>query len=43
LYEWKKKGFQTKQDVEKDRANYQAKKVEKKELFDYDWLNDNDE
>ncbi len=43
LYEWKKKGIQTKEDVEKDRASYQAKRVEKKELFDYDWLNDTDE
>lgn len=43
LYEWKKKGIHTKSDVEKDRSVYQAKKVEKKELFDYDWLNDNDE
>lgn len=43
LYEWKKKGIHTKVDVEKDRVSYQAKKVEKKELFDYDWLNDSDE
>ncbi len=43
LYEWKKKGIHTKEDVEKDRASYQTKKVEKKELFDYDWLNDHDE
>lgn len=43
LYEWKKKGIHSKLDVEKDRATYQAKRVDKKELFDYDWLNDNDE
>lgn len=43
LYEWKKKGLHTKEDVEKDRNLYQSKKIEKKELFDYDWLNDNDE
>ncbi len=43
LYEWKKKGIHTKADIEKDRASYQNKKIEKKELFDYDWLNDNDE
>ncbi len=43
LYEWKKKGIHTKEDLEKDRASYQTKKIEKKELFDYDWLNDNDE
>lgn len=43
LYEWKKKGFTKKEDVERDRNAYQARKVEKKELFDYDWLNDQDE
>lgn len=43
LYEWKKKGIHTKEDVEKDRNAYQNKRVEKKELFDYDWLNDSDE
>ncbi len=43
LYEWKKKGIHTKEDIEKDRASYQNKKIEKKELFDYDWLNDSDE
>lgn len=43
LYEWKKKGIHTKEDIEKDRSSYQNKKIEKKELFDYDWLNDNDE
>lgn len=41
LYEWKKKGIQTKEDVEKDRAMYQNKRVEKKELIDCDWLNGN--
>lgn len=40
LYEWKKKGIKTLDDVEKDRTKFQNKKVEKKELFDYDWLND---
>lgn len=41
LYEWKKKGIHTKEDVEKDRNVYQNKKVEKKELIDCDWLNGN--
>lgn len=40
LYEWKKKGLNSKEDVENNRIQYQQKKVEKKELFDYDWLND---
>ena len=47
LYEWKKKGINTKEDVEKNKANFknksQNKKIEKKELIDYDWLNDSDE
>lgn len=40
LYEWKKKGLNSKEDVENDRIKFQQKKVEKKELFDYDWLNE---
>ena len=40
LFEWKKKGLKNKDDVEKERINYKSKKTEKKELFDYDWLND---
>lgn len=43
LYEWKKKGISTKEQIEQGRAQFQTKKVEKKELFDYDWLNDTDE
>ena len=40
LYEWKKKGFQTKEDVERDKENFQNRKKETKKLFDYDWLNE---
>jgi len=40
LYEWKKKGLNSKEAVENDRIKFQQKKVEKKELFDYDWLNE---
>lgn len=45
LYNWKRKGLNSKEAIEKDRANFQNKnkKTEKKELIDYDWLNDNDE
>ncbi len=42
LYEWGKKGIKTKEDVLKDRKNFQNKN-KNKELFDYDWLNENDE
>lgn len=40
IYEWNKKGYKNKEDVEKEKQLFQQKKVEKKELFDYDWLND---
>lgn len=40
LYEWKKKGLNSKEAIENNRLQYQQKKVEKKELFDYDWLNE---
>ena len=43
LYDWKKKGLTTKEAVEKNKKDFKSKKVEKKELIDYDWLNDNDE
>lgn len=42
LYEWKKKGINSVNDIEKDKVKYQSKTVEKKELFDYDWLNDDE-
>lgn len=40
LYEWKKKGLNSKEAIENNRINFEQKKIEKKELFDYDWLND---
>lgn len=40
LYEWKKKGLNSKEAVENNRIQFQQKRVEKKELFDYDWLNE---
>lgn len=40
LFEWKKKGIKNKEDVESDRLKFQGKQAEKKELFDYDWLNE---
>lgn len=41
LYEWKKKGIRTKEQVEQSRVTFKSKKEEKQELFDYDWLDDN--
>ena len=41
IYEWGKKGIKTKEDVEKDRKKFKNSNSSKvKELFDYDWLND---
>lgn len=50
LYEWNKKGYKNKSDVDKDRDKWKNKdnKISsnkpKKEVFDYNWLeDDNDE
>ena len=43
LYDWNKKGLTTKDAIEKNKREFKSKKVEKKELIDYDWLNDNGE
>ena len=43
LYEWKRKGIRNKEDYEKDKMRFQNNKREikpKKELLDYDWLNE---
>ena len=39
IYEWGKKGIKTKEDVEKNRKQFKTNNAAKKELFDYDWLN----
>ncbi len=45
LFEWQKKGYRTVEDALKDKQNrYQQKKEqEPEELFDYNWLEDNEE
>ena len=40
IYEWNKKGIKNKEDVENDRKRFKKNNSSKKELFDYDWLND---
>ena len=40
LYEWKKKGIKTKEDIIKDKNNYRANKPKPSEVFDYNWLED---
>lgn len=42
LYEWGKKGFKSMSDVNKHLEN-KEERPEKKELFDYNWLDDTDE
>lgn len=41
LYEWQKKGFKSKEDIEKNRKEYR-KKNEKIEVFEYNWLEDDE-
>ena len=40
LYEWKKKGINTKEAVLKDKENFKKNITKKTEMFDYDWLNE---
>lgn len=40
LYEWGKKGFQTREDVRKHQKKYREEKKEQTEVFDYDWFED---
>lgn len=40
LTEWSSKGIQTESDIKKEREKHTKKP--KKEVFDYDWLNEND-
>ena len=42
LYEWQKKGFTSMDDVNKDLKN-KPKESYNDEIFDYDWLNDDEE
>lgn len=41
LHEWNKKGFKNKEDVKKHLEN-RRKKKEEQELFDYNWLDDDE-
>ena len=47
LYDWGKKGYKTKQDIDKQRDKWKGEKSEqktstKKDVFDYNWLEDDD-
>jgi len=41
LYEWQKKGIKDKNDIDKRQNNFKSK-PEKKELYDYNWLEDDE-
>ena len=44
IYAWSKKGFKTKEDVEKNRLEFKNNKSkEKVEVFEYNWLDDDDD
>ena len=44
IYEWSKKGFKNREDVEKNRLEFKKNKnKEKVEVFDYNWLDDDDD
>lgn len=40
LYDWRKKGYKNKQDVIAAKKKYRDSKKEVKDVFYYDWLND---
>ncbi len=42
IYEWGKKGFKTMEDVNRHLMNKNKDQKEEKELFDYDWLDDDE-
>lgn len=42
LYEWKKKGIHNIEDVERNKLEFKQVRENKQELYDYDWLNDNE-
>ena len=42
LYEWKKKGLNSKEAVLQSKREPEIKRQPRKELFDYDWLNDSE-
>lgn len=42
LYEWQKKGFKTREDVEKNRKKHNESKNNKIDVFEYDWLEDDE-
>ena len=42
LYGWRKKNIKNKQDIIKDKEKFKNRQKENVELFDYNWLDDNE-
>ena len=42
LYEWQKKGIKNKHDAEENRQRFNKEKPEKMEVFEYNWLEDDE-
>jgi len=42
LYEWGKKGIKTREDVDKNRTKHKEEKKERLEVFEYNWLEDDE-
>lgn len=42
LYEWQKKGFKNREDVEENKKKFRKEKPEKMEVFEYNWLEDDE-
>lgn len=40
IYDWRKKGYKTKEDVINAKNKYRESKKDVKDIFHYDWLND---
>ena len=40
LYDWRKKGYKNKKDIMEAKNKYRESKKEVKDVFYYDWLND---
>lgn len=43
LYEWNKKGFKTIEDIKQNKREFREKKQENIEIFEYDWLDENED
>ena len=42
LFDWQSKGLKTKEDVKKDRNSYKQSKTKEIEVYDYNWLEEDE-